>query len=463
MTSSKKNSEPPVKKSGSEGSKKQNSLKNKSKTKGNSGKTAGSTAKTGNNVSSKTLKRATAPKRQKKSTKVNSRRITNRKNETSVSQELKKGFTAVFLLVCVVGISAMGADLYFNGLLSGTNREKHSDYVENISGTDQNRETNTGENAKINTPHLKAQKKKSRNIADQPENLSEDGTVTMSQEKKIDSRDNKSSSSAKSLAQPDSTNMSEEKNKISPLFEIFDDEPVQKDSLSLPSKDQMSEGPRVAIIIDDIGFDMKMADKLAAIDTNITFAILPAAPFALKAAHKLHTKGMELMLHLPMQPVEYPEVNPGPGAILTSMSPDEVVDTLRKNLDALPYITGVNNHMGSAITALSPQVHQIFTVLKQRKLFFIDSLTSSESLCSQAAHLFQIPFGHRDVFLDNIQTKQYIINQIRKLVTTAKKNGFAIGIGHPYPATYIALRDEISNLKKHVKIVPASQVVGLLE
>ncbi|MBF0200220.1 MAG: divergent polysaccharide deacetylase family protein, partial [Desulfamplus sp.] len=132
-----------------------------------------------------------------------------------------------------------------------------------------------------------------------------------------------------------------------------------------------------------------------------------------------------------------------------------------KNLDAIPHVKGVNNHMGSAITALSPQMHQIFTILKIRELFFIDSMTSKHSLGRQSAHLFQLPFAERDIFLDNVQEISYIKGQIKKLIFIALKNGYAIGIGHPYHATYLALKNEIPELKKQVRIVPASTLVAV--
>ncbi|MFO7751155.1 MAG: divergent polysaccharide deacetylase family protein [Desulfobacteraceae bacterium] len=246
-----------------------------------------------------------------------------------------------------------------------------------------------------------------------------------------------------------------------PVFEIFDDSISPGKKERKPDGDFQSDVPRVAIIIDDIGFDREMATALNRLDQNITLSILPGSPFGRQLAAELHEKGSEIMLHLPMEPVQYPEVDPGPGAILSEMSPDELLWQLRKNLDSLPHVRGVNNHMGSRITAQSSKMHQIFTVLKQRQLFFIDSLTSRKTLCRASASLLQVSFGQRDIFLDNVQEQEYIKQQINKLVNVAKRHGTAIGIGHPYAATLEALEQVVPALRNEVNIVPASTLTAI--
>lgn len=244
-----------------------------------------------------------------------------------------------------------------------------------------------------------------------------------------------------------------------PVFEVFDDTgpvPVRE-----PKEEVKDLLPRVAIIIDDIGFDRTISSAMAALDRNITLSILPGAPHAIAIAEELHLGGSEIMLHLPMEPMEYPRIDPGPGALLVSMTPDQLLHQLRRDLDSIPHVTGVNNHMGSRITSLSPQMKQIFTVLKQRDLFFIDSMTSKRSLCRPSARLLQISFAQRDVFLDNLQEGDYIKKQLEELVAVAKRHGTAIAIGHPYKVTYSTLKSEMKRLKSMVKIVPASNLVEI--
>lgn len=218
--------------------------------------------------------------------------------------------------------------------------------------------------------------------------------------------------------------------------------------------------PLVAIIIDDLGYDQIVASRFLELDGVLSFSVLPHSPFQERIAGAIHNSGREVLLHLPMQPEEYPEVDPGRGALLSSMGPDDLLDQLAKDLDAVPYIVGVNNHMGSRLTQDSAKMRQIFTLLKRRNLFFIDSLTSPRSRCSQAARLLQLRFAQRNVFLDHLQDPNAIRFQIKRLVSLAKTRGRAIGIGHPYLVTWETLKQELPNIKQQVKLVPISKLVG---
>ena len=122
---------------------------------------------------------------------------------------------------------------------------------------------------------------------------------------------------------------------------------------------------------------------------------------------------------------------------------------------------GVNNHMGSKMTASSTQIYQIFSILKKRNLFFIDRRTTSESLCKPSARLLQLPFAQRDVFIDHFQKTDFIRKQIKLLIRIADKHGEAIGIAHPHIITYNILRELLPELQKKVQLVPASQLVRI--
>ena len=218
--------------------------------------------------------------------------------------------------------------------------------------------------------------------------------------------------------------------------------------------------PRVAIIIDDLGYDDNIASKFLVLDGVMSFSVLPHSPFQKSIASTIHHSGRDVLVHLPMEPMEYPEVDPGPGALLSSMAPDHLLDQLRKNLDAVPVAIGVNNHMGSWLTQDPAKMRQIFTILKKRNLFFIDSLTSPRSCCQRAAHLLKLKFAQRQVFLDHVQDPNAIRFQIKRLISIARKNGKAIGIAHPYPTTWEVLSDELPNIKKRVELVRVSDLVG---
>jgi hypothetical protein len=248
----------------------------------------------------------------------------------------------------------------------------------------------------------------------------------------------------------------------SPTFEIYPSKKIPSVKKPVKSTTPATNRPLVAIIIDDLGYDKKIAIKFSKLNAVLTFSILPHSPFQKTIAHLSKEKGFDIMLHLPMEPVEYPDVNPGPGTLLTSMTPDQLARQLENNLNAVPFIKGVNNHMGSKMTAASSQMYQIFTILKKRGLYFVDSRTTVETLCKPSARLFQIPFAQRDVFLDHVATVEFIRKQLNELVRIAQHNGYAVGIGHPHSLTYQVLREMLPELQKKVRLVPASEIVDLV-
>ncbi|MBW2486424.1 MAG: divergent polysaccharide deacetylase family protein [Deltaproteobacteria bacterium] len=251
--------------------------------------------------------------------------------------------------------------------------------------------------------------------------------------------------------------------KQKPTYEIYPKEPLPPARTAvkkkIPKPGVGKSLPLVALIIDDLGYDKKIAKKFAQLNVPLTFSILPHSPFQQTIVRLAESNGLEIMLHLPMEPNEYPNIDPGPGTLLASMSADELIAQLDKNLNTLPNVKGVNNHMGSRLTAESTQLYQIFSVLKQRGLYFIDSRTSADSLCEPSARLFQIPFAQRDVFLDHEPTPDFIRKQIKELIRIARHNGQAVGILHPHVTTLKILREKLPDLQKQVLLVPASEIV----
>lgn len=260
-----------------------------------------------------------------------------------------------------------------------------------------------------------------------------------------------------------------------PLHEVFPEtppapSPAPSESGSLqaslppmpPELPPLKKLPKVAIIIDDLGYDRHIAEKLMNLNASLTLAILPHNPHTQAIAGMARTRGLEIMLHLPMEPVEYPEINPGPGALLTSMSPEELQRVLEDNLNAVPAVKGVNNHMGSKLTARSEQVSMVFSLLQRRGLFFVDSRTTEDSVCKSSARLVQIPFAQRDVFLDHFHDPAFIRKQIRELVRIARQRGEAIAIAHPNAMTYSILKEALPVLLQQVELVPASHLVRIM-
>ena len=220
----------------------------------------------------------------------------------------------------------------------------------------------------------------------------------------------------------------------------------------------LNHKPRIAIIIDDMGFHHKIGDELLALDLNLSFSFLPHAPFTLEQEEKAYQLGRDILVHLPMEASD-PKWDPGPGGLYLSASTDELTDISRKNIDAVPHAIGANNHMGSKLSRNRQAMHTVLAELKRRGLFFVDSVTTGSSIGMDEARKMGIKTNRRNVFLDNVQQQKEICNQLNELTTLAGQRGYAIGIGHPHQATLDALRKCRKKLLETVQIVPVHELV----
>jgi polysaccharide deacetylase 2 family uncharacterized protein YibQ len=197
--------------------------------------------------------------------------------------------------------------------------------------------------------------------------------------------------------------------------------------------------PRVALIIDDIGNSIERAREFSNLGMPMTFSILPHLPYSCLLSQELHGQGFEIMLHQPMEPYRR-DIDPGPGALYVEDGDREIATTIKANLDCVPRAIGVNNHMGSRFTSCPNKVYSALRVIGNKGLCFIDSLTASRSIAFKTARKLRMRTAYRNVFLDSIAEEAFILNQLEKLKISARHRGVAIGIGHPYPETAIALR-----------------------
>jgi len=217
---------------------------------------------------------------------------------------------------------------------------------------------------------------------------------------------------------------------------------------------------QVAIIIDDIGYDMKPVRELLNIDADITFAILPLVAHSREAADMLHKANRETLLHLPMEPLSYPKEKPGSGALFTDMNDEEIVFQLGKNLASVPYVTGVNNHMGSKFMADEAKLEPVFKHLKKKDLFFIDSRTTNHSKTAAVSEKVHLTVASRKVFLDNERDYSKIYQILMEVAEAPAGNSPLIVIGHPYPETIRAIRDANKVFReKGVSIIPVSKLI----
>jgi len=200
-------------------------------------------------------------------------------------------------------------------------------------------------------------------------------------------------------------------------------------------------GPRLVVVIDDLGESVQQARALAALSFPVTFAILPHSSKTRQVAQLALKAGRDVLLHLPMEPLDYPHrADPGPGALFVGMEDTEILARLEDNLAQIPQAIGVNNHMGSRFTADRAGMATVLGALKGKDMFFLDSLTTGKSVVQEQARKIGLTNLRRQIFLDNVQNVQAILFQLRKAERLAHSTGDVIAIGHPYPETLEALR-----------------------
>ena len=217
--------------------------------------------------------------------------------------------------------------------------------------------------------------------------------------------------------------------------------------------------PRLALIIDDIGPSVSRAKLFSQFGIPMTFAVLPHFLRSEDLAFEFHDAGHEIMLHQPMEP-RNPEVDPGPGALYVGDGPDKIMKVMEKNIAAIPYATGVNNHMGSKFTTYQKEMHQTLQIVKERGLFFVDSLTASDSKGYKTAMKLHMPAACRNIFLDNQLEVRAILRQLQKLARVGLGYGRAIGIGHPFPETAEAISIFLKDLQgSAIRFVGVSRLV----
>ena len=216
---------------------------------------------------------------------------------------------------------------------------------------------------------------------------------------------------------------------------------------------------RLAILLDDLGNDRSVADKVFALRVPITISVLPFHAHSEEIAKEAGQHGCEVMLHLPMQSVanespEQQELRPG-------LSTDEVRTTVENMLDAVPEADGVNNHQGSQATADNALMNELMLVLKDEGVFYVDSRTTAATVAFDAAKRAGVRTAFRNVpFLDDIQNPEAIKRQLQLAIQGAKWKGEAIAIGHPHSATLAALREVLPQAEKDgVQLVVVSELV----
>ncbi len=218
---------------------------------------------------------------------------------------------------------------------------------------------------------------------------------------------------------------------------------------------------RAAIVIDDMGFSLEALQEICDLNIPITVSILPLSPLARETAKKANERGLEVMLHLPCESINYQEGNDGAFGIIHSGMSNEDVSILTEDfLGRVPFIKGVNNHMGSKITQNEPIMRTILGVLAERNLFFVDSRTTANSIAYELAKQMGLRSAYRNVFLDSTVGVDFSARKLVELLKLSQETGKGVGIGHPFPETLRALKENIHLFRTYdVEPVFASRIV----
>lgn len=218
-------------------------------------------------------------------------------------------------------------------------------------------------------------------------------------------------------------------------------------------------GPRVAIIFDDAGGSLEDVEEIIAIGRPVTVAVLPGLAYSSEVARRAVAAGLEVLLHLPLE-ANADNEKLGPGAVRVAMSDEEIKTTVRAGLASVPGAIGVNNHMGSRGTADRRVMRAVLEVVRERRLMFVDSRTTADTVAESLAVEMGVPAARRHIFLDNTDDEEAIRREVQRLISLARTQGEAIAIGHAQrltPRVVAQMRDEFD--RRGVRVVPLSTLV----
>ncbi len=221
------------------------------------------------------------------------------------------------------------------------------------------------------------------------------------------------------------------------------DSTKDKYGLTLPPKGNA----RIALLIDDCGMNLNLAERLASMKTPLAFAILPHQPYSRETADAVRKRGKIVFLHFPMEPESFPATDPGPGAVFLNMPETLIQAVTKSNVENLGRIDGANNHTGSALTADEVKIRQTLTALSEYTNTFVDSNTSSKSVAYQVCKDLGMRCGINRKFIDNENDHKYITSKLYEAAELAGKSGGIIVIGHLRPDTVTVLEEAIPRLE----------------
>lgn len=230
-------------------------------------------------------------------------------------------------------------------------------------------------------------------------------------------------------------------------------------------KQQLPEQQRkmASIIIDDFGNYSKGTDEMLALPYPVTVAVMPFLPYSRRDAEAAYLAGKEVIIHLPMEPLSGRKSGLGPGVISSDLTDDEIRKRVNQAIDNIPHAIGMNNHMGSKITANPRIMRIVLEECKKRNLFFIDSHTNYYSIACRTAEEVGVPCLENELFLDDQHTLAHVHRQVMLIASRLQHKDTCIAIGHVGSTGNItarALRDKLPELGKDLQIVPISKLIA---
>lgn len=220
--------------------------------------------------------------------------------------------------------------------------------------------------------------------------------------------------------------------------------------------------PQIAIIIDDLGYGLAAGERALKLPGPVSFAVLPATPRGRVLAEKAYASGKEVLLHIPLQSAT-PQETDEPGGLLLDMTRGQFADVFADDFNSVPHAVGVNSHRGSLLTRHPGHMAWLMEEIQLRDgLFFVDSYTTHESIALKVAREAGVAAVKRDVFLDPDKAPGTPEREFARLKKLARQNGFAVGIGHPFPDTLSMLEKELPNLSEDgFELISISKYVSL--
>ncbi|MFU8763405.1 MAG: divergent polysaccharide deacetylase family protein [Haliea sp.] len=218
-----------------------------------------------------------------------------------------------------------------------------------------------------------------------------------------------------------------------------------RDTTSLVGAQSLRDTATLVIIIDDLGNRLAEGEATINLPGRLSVAVLPHTAHGEHLARAAHRVGKEVLLHAPMSTLD--QRHPGPGALTGELTEAEFRDTLARALADVPHVAGVNNHMGSELTGQRKQMQWLMLLLAEQGLYFVDSRTNKDTVAADVAAELGLPHLSRQVFLDNVPSREAIAEQFAVLIERARRDGLGIAIGHPYPETIAYLQEVLPTLE----------------